>query len=268
MSGHDIMHSSTQAVHDSERSFFDQKTAEELQSFTQQDWLIDPKDYKATLALWGFQNGLHGKKVLDCGCGTGFFSVLLAKMGAEVSSFDISPKSVELTKHRATLNGVAEKIQPKVLSFETLDFPDGYFDLVVGKNILHHIPDISNAGQQIHRVLKKGGQALFYELSASNPLLIFFRNHIIGKIRLVPKLGTPDEHPLTKDEIEALAKIFEHKCRISYPKFRFFGKLDRQIFKQRVRFFTLILEGLDRFIYRFLPFLRKYSYKIFLEFTK
>jgi ubiquinone/menaquinone biosynthesis C-methylase UbiE len=258
----------TQAVHDSERAFFDRKTVEDLQWTTEKDWLVDPQDYKTTLALWGFQDGLHGKKVLDCGCGTGFFSVLLAKLGAEVSSFDISPKSVELTTHRANLNGVAERIQPKVLSFETLDYPDESFDLVVGKNILHHIPDITNAGLQIRRVLKKGGSARFYELSAGNPLLIFFRNHIIGKIRWIPKLGTPDEHPLTDDEIEALASIFDQRYRISYPKFRFFGKLDRQIFKQRVKFFSVVLEGMDRFIYRFFPPLRKYSYKIFLEFFK
>ena len=259
---------SVQTIHDSERAYFDQKADHDARSFAEDEWLVDPEVYPSTLKLWGFEAGLRGKEVLECGCGSGFFSVLLAKMGAQVWCFDISPKSVELTRERADLNGVADKVRPKVAAFENLDYEDERFDLVVGKNILHHIHDIEEAGRQIRRVLKKGGRAIFYELSAANPILMFFRRNVIGRSELAPKLGTPDEHPITADEVEILSALFDHQCRISHPKFRFWGKFDRQVLRQRYRPITILLEGMDKMIYTLFPPLRKYSYKILLEFTK
>lgn len=260
--------SSAEAIYESERSYFDHKARQYREENVNGDWLINPADHMSTLKMWGLDKGLSGKRILECGCGTGFFPVLLAKMKAEVWCFDLSPKSIELTIERARLNGVSGKVRAKVASFDNLGYEDESFDLVVGKNTLHHLPDIREAGVHIKRVLKKGGKAIFYELSANNPLLIFIRNHIIGKNRFIPKLGTPNEHPLTKDEVETLSAVFNNQCKISYPKFRFFGKFDRQVLKQRYRFISFILNGIDKMIYILFPPLRKYSYKILLEFTK
>lgn len=257
-----------ETVHASERAYFDQKAKLELKDFEREEVLIDPVAHYATMRMWGLENDLNGKKVLECGCGSGFFSVLLAKMGAEVWCFDLSQRSIELTIKRAALNGVHDRVRAKVAAFGDLDYEEESFDLIVGKNILHHIPDLKEAGRQIRRMLKKGGRATFYELSANNPMLLFFRRYVIGKTRFIPKLGTPDEHPLTKTEVETLSAVFNNQCKISYPKFRFFGKFDRQVFKQRYRPISFILEGMDRMIYTFFPPLRKYSYKILLEFTK
>ncbi|GAX60425.1 methyltransferase type 11 [Candidatus Scalindua japonica] len=257
-----------QTIHESEKNYFDNKAQTESEEFEKGGWFVDHTRHKAVLKIWGLDESLNGKKVLECGCGTGFFTTLLAKIGAEVWCFDLSSKCVDLTKKRAELNKTGDKINARVASFENMDYEDESFDIVLGKNILHHIPDIDAAGKQIRRILKTGGKAVFYELNASNPILIFFRNHIIGKTRLIPKLGTHDEHPLTADEVEKLSRIFNHRCKISYPKFRFFGKFDRQVFQQRYKPISFFLEGIDNMIYLFFPPLRKYSYKILLEFEK
>lgn len=256
------------SIHQSEREFFDRKAGKDWEDIEKGGGLIDPARHQATLKLWGLDRDLSGKRILDCGCGAGFLSVLLAKLGAEVSCFDLAPKNIDIVAKKACLNGVSDKVKAEVAAFEDLRYDDEWFDLIVGKNILHHIADIEESGRQIRRLLKKGGKAIFYELSAKNPILMFFRKYVIGRSRLIPKLGTPDEHPLTKDELETLSAIFEHRCKISYPKFRFFGKLDRQVFQQRYRTISWILEGMDKMIYTLLPPLRKYSYKILLEFTK
>lgn len=260
--------SSTEIIHETEKAYFDQKTERYLEEIEVAQLLVNPESYQSTLKLWGLDRGLNGVKILECACGTGFFSVLLAKMGAEIWCFDLSPKSIEMTKKRAVLNGVSDRVRAQVGAFEHLAYDDEMFDLIVGKNILHHIPDIKEAGRQMRRVLKREGKAIFYELSANNPILMFFRKNVIDKSRLIPKLGTPDEHPLTSNEIEELSAIFNNRCKVSYPKFRFFGKLDRQVFKQRYKPVSLVLEGLDRMIYSVFPPLRKYSYKILLEFTR
>lgn len=47
--------------------------------------------------------------VIDMGCGSGFFSVLTAKMGAsKVYAVDVMPQAVELTKRNLARNGIAE----------------------------------------------------------------------------------------------------------------------------------------------------------------
>ncbi|MDI6802736.1 MAG: class I SAM-dependent methyltransferase, partial [Bacteroidota bacterium] len=43
------------------------------------------------------------KKVLDAGCGTGFHSILLAKLGCDVTSVDVSPKMLKILTENAKI---------------------------------------------------------------------------------------------------------------------------------------------------------------------
>jgi 2-polyprenyl-3-methyl-5-hydroxy-6-metoxy-1,4-benzoquinol methylase len=67
---------------------------------------------------------LQGKRVLECGCGDGRLSVLLAEAGAEVYTFDISPVSVELCQRRAIAWGVSDRLATTVADLEDLLYPD------------------------------------------------------------------------------------------------------------------------------------------------
>lgn len=50
---------------------------------------------------------LHGKRVLDCGCGTGILGIVASKLGAsEVVGYDIDEWSADNAVHNAELNGV------------------------------------------------------------------------------------------------------------------------------------------------------------------
>lgn len=249
-------------------SFYDDENSWETKKLKQQGWILDPETYRPTLRLWGFDRDLTGVRILDCACGMGFLSILLARKGAEVDAFDISAKSVECTRERAKRNGLEKQIHVIQSSFEDLPLPPERFDFVIGKNILHHIHHLEPVTERIYGLLKPGGRAIFYELSAANPVLMFFRRNVIGRTRAIPKLGTPDEHPITAEEINILSRVFHGKCHVSYPKFRFFVKLDRQVFRERVRLISLLFETMDQAVYRFLPPLRKYSYKILIELQK
>lgn len=260
--------SSVDAIHKSEGTFFDRKVEQDTEGLKEEKLLIDPAAHQAILRLAGLDGDLTGKKALECGCGTGFISVLLAMIGAEVWCFDLSPKSIEMALKRASVNEVSDRVSAKVAAFENLDYEDESFDIIMGTYILHHISDKRLAGAQIRRMLKKGGRAIFFEVNANNPILMFFRSHVVGKSRFIPKVGTMEEHPLTTDDVEVLSSIFDNRCIVSYPRFSFFGKLDHQILKQRFKPISFLLEGMDRMIYTFFPPARKYSYLIMLEFTK
>ncbi len=251
-----------QEIQNSERQFFDRKVKKEIGSGGE---ISDAENARAWLDFFGLRGGLRGMHVLECGCGTGKFTAVLAEQGANMKAFDISPKSVEITERRLKRSGL-DNVQVDVAAMEELPYEDESFDLVVGLFILHHLADLERGIREVGRVLKPGGKAIFYETSASNPVLMFARRNLAGRWG-IPKLGTLDEHPLTRVDLEIISSTFQGKTGFLHPQFRFFGKLHFQLFRHRKNA-KLVLEGIDRLIYRCFPFVRKYSYQVMITLRK
>jgi ubiquinone/menaquinone biosynthesis C-methylase UbiE len=98
---------------------------------------------------------------LEIGCGTGFFLLNLMQAGVagRGSVTDISPGMVAVALRNAGQLGV--DVDGRVADAETIPYPDGMFDLVVGHAVLHHIPDVERALREVLRVLKPGGRFVF-----------------------------------------------------------------------------------------------------------
>ena len=122
-----------------------------------------------------FLGDLTGKRVLEIGCGLGRHSVLLAKSGASVTSFDLSLNSVAAARDRAAMNAVGEKVALVVAAAEALPFADASFDVIFGRSILHHL-EVYPTLSELHRVLRPGGKATFVEPMGMNPVLNFRGN--------------------------------------------------------------------------------------------
>ena len=86
-----------------------------------------------------FSLPLDGKRVLDCGCGTGILSIAASRLGAsEVVAYDIDEWSVKNTEHNAILNGVSN-IRVMEGDSSVLSHVSGVFDVVmanINRNIL------------------------------------------------------------------------------------------------------------------------------------
>jgi ubiquinone/menaquinone biosynthesis C-methylase UbiE len=97
-------------------------------------------------------------KVLEIGSGTGFFIINLAQAGLvhEPYATDISPGMVEVCLRNAQNVGV-HNMKARTADAEALPFEDGFFDMVVGHAVLHHLPDVQAAMAEALRVLKPGG---------------------------------------------------------------------------------------------------------------
>lgn len=82
---------------------------------------------------------LKGKRVLDCGCGTGILGIAASKLGAsEVVGYDIDEWSSENAIHNAKLNGVGN-MQVMLGDASVLKSMEGKFDVVlanINRNIL------------------------------------------------------------------------------------------------------------------------------------
>ncbi len=202
---------------------------------------------------------LKGKRILDCGCGNGFWSTLLALNGATVHSIDVSPASIELTQFRANENGVGNLVKAEVMNAEDLHFEDSYFDKIIGSFVLHHT-DISLSAKEARRVLNRSGRAVYIETSARNPLLMQARTLLTGRFG-VPKYGTKTESPLRSTELEQLSATFSGSLNIHYVSFIFFRMLAGYI---KILNGPLCMRSLAR-LDNIFSFMRTYSYFMVLE---
>ena len=99
--------------------------------------------------------GATGRDVLEIGLGLGADHERFAQSGANLHGVDLTPRAVEITRHRLEMQGLASDL--RVGDAEALPFAEGSFDLVYSWGVIHHSPDTAQAAREILRVLKPGG---------------------------------------------------------------------------------------------------------------
>jgi ubiquinone/menaquinone biosynthesis C-methylase UbiE len=128
---------------------------------------------------------LSGKKVLDIAVGTGWTTEQFIRAGADVTSIDLTPKAVELTKKRLSLYGLnSDKVM--VADAQKQPFENETFDYVLAYGCLMHMPNTEKAISEIYRVLKPGGKAsamMYYKHSLHWWYFIYLSKGILrGKL--------------------------------------------------------------------------------------
>jgi SAM-dependent methyltransferase len=109
-------------------------------------------------ALQAMLPPVPGLKVVDLGCGYGWFSRWAQEQGAEqVLGLDVSQKMLarakEMTSSSAITYGIAD--------LEKLDLPDAAFDLAYSSLAFHYIVDLKGLFARIHQALVPGGRLVF-----------------------------------------------------------------------------------------------------------
>ncbi|MEN3368661.1 MAG: 2-polyprenyl-6-hydroxyphenyl methylase / 3-demethylubiquinone-9 3-methyltransferase [Verrucomicrobiota bacterium] len=101
---------------------------------------------------------LNGLSVLEIGCGSGSFSLLLAARypEAKITAVDFSERAIEAALDRQRQAGT--RIEFMVKDAQRLTFPDGRFDFVFSCECLEHLPEPGRMCQEIARVLKPRGE--------------------------------------------------------------------------------------------------------------
>lgn len=119
---------------------------------TQVEDIFDALDtFMAKTGLW--YGDLHGKRVLDAGCGAGRFTQVVARLGAEVVGVDLSD-AAQVAKENMKQYDNVEIVQADI---NDLPFPDGSFDVIFSIGVLHHTPNTKQAFNSLYRLLKPGG---------------------------------------------------------------------------------------------------------------
>lgn len=101
-------------------------------------------------------------KILDVGTGPGFFAILLALEGFDVSAVDVTPEMIAHAKKNADRYGAeihfychrAERL---------LRVSDNTFDLIVNRNVTWNLEFPKEALKEWKRVLRPGGRMVYFD---------------------------------------------------------------------------------------------------------
>ncbi len=127
------------------------------------DWYFEFYPYLETYIPFA---ELKGKKVLDVGLGYGSVAQRIAEAGAEYHGLDIAQGPVGMANLRFSRGDFnARAIQGNVLD---APFEDNFFDWVFAIGCLHHTGNLERALEEVHRMLKPGGQAMIMVYSATS----------------------------------------------------------------------------------------------------
>jgi ubiquinone/menaquinone biosynthesis C-methylase UbiE len=103
-----------------------------------------------------------GSDVLEVAPGPGYLAIEMARRGYKVTTIDISRSFVRIAQENALSAGVAVDVQHGNAS--AMPFPDASFDFVVCVAAFKNFSDPVGAIDEMHRVLRPGGQASIFDL--------------------------------------------------------------------------------------------------------
>ncbi len=131
---------------------FKEQRREELHSPLAGRWMEEIDKY--------IPEGEH-LRILDVGCGTGFFTILLAKRGHQVTGIDLTPDMILHARELAKEEGADCEFH--VMDAEHPEYDDNTFDFVISRNLTWTLPDAQKAYKEWMRVLKPGGVLLNFD---------------------------------------------------------------------------------------------------------
>ena len=115
-------------------------------------------------ALWSTQAAVRGTRVIELGCGPGFYSRKLAQRfpQIDVTGVDRSESQLRSARQRAAAENVGNCVFERVNAL-SLSCADASFDILIASRIFTVLPDHKRAVAEMFRVLKSGGRCFIAE---------------------------------------------------------------------------------------------------------
>lgn len=98
-----------------------------------------------------------GSTVLECACGTGLLSGVIAAQCSSLTATDFSEKMLRRARKKFKNRGNITFVAANILR---LPYPDGRFDAVVAANVIHLLDDPNAALRELDRVCRPGGRLI------------------------------------------------------------------------------------------------------------
>ena len=118
--------------------------------------IINRKAHRALREIVG--NEMSGKdSVLECACGTGMLTEVIAARCGSVMATDFSGKMLDMARKNCS---EFKNVTFRKADITKLEFPDASFDKVVAGNVIHLVDDPLIALRELNRVCRPGGKLI------------------------------------------------------------------------------------------------------------
>lgn len=107
---------------------------------------------------------VRGERVLDVGCGPGFYCLELSEIvgpSGSVVGVDSSPAMLQLARTRCAARDNVQLVEGEATA---LPVEDGTFDGVVCVQVLEYVSDVDAAVAELHRAVRPGGRAVVWDV--------------------------------------------------------------------------------------------------------
>jgi len=117
---------------------------------------------------------LNGKRVLDLGCSTGFYTEYALEKGAEIAAVDASQKLIERLTNK--IKSPKVKLHCADIGQPMPFLKSSSFDVAICSLVMDYIKDWDALLEELYRVLKKGGRVV---ISTGHPFssFLYFTRH-------------------------------------------------------------------------------------------
>lgn len=139
--------------------------------------------YQKPEKVMDFLGDIKGKKIMDIGAGTGYFTVRMAKKGAHVIAADVDDQFQEYLKKRIIKEGLTENVKIRKIPFDNPSLKTAEVDMVFLVNTYHHIENRVEYFKKVKQGLKKGGELVVID---------FYKTEL--------PVGPPVHHKLAMDK--------------------------------------------------------------------
>lgn len=161
---------------------------------------------------WLDASGPSVGEALDAGCGTGLFSVALARRGLSVTAADIAPQMVEATQAAAAAAGVAGQVSCRVSDLD--DLRGSYAAVACFDVLIHYPPELF--APMLRHLAGLSTDTLLFTYAPSTPLLaalhraaaLFPKSQRRTDIQMIPE-------PLVRSTLAACGMRVSRSQRVS-----------------------------------------------------
>jgi len=126
----------------------------------------------------------ESRTILDAGCGTGWLSYTMARLGARVISTDLADSSLDLTSRILSGLGNTKVIQADLTE---LPFRKESFDSIVSLGVMHHTPNTKQTFLRLSKLLKPNGEFFIHVYERVQPRKENLTEMVRKIIHLFPK---------------------------------------------------------------------------------
>ena len=131
-----------------------------------------------------------GQKVLEVGCGPGFFTIPAARIAGDkgtIHALDISPLAVERVQQKIEKEG-ATNVETILADAAQTGLPDQSFDFIFVFGFAHSVGNMEDILTELHRLLKPAGILAIEGASRISSNLFYPVKHQ-GRISQFRKVG-------------------------------------------------------------------------------